>query len=205
VASMLGVALMPLWLIHIRQWAKTAAAAAGVRIIFRTLPPTLSNFRPAQVEIPSIRPIAQPTLGIYVLRSGIGEALMFATRKLLLLLLGLALMGCIHTQELPLAPNMVRLDTQASGLLFAGQATNQTMRRVAELTLQNGFTHFRFEQASLQQGSQMAGVYSSGSATAHGTTNMTTLGNTGYATTNVMATPIYKPTSRYRWSVPIPA
>jgi hypothetical protein len=60
---------------------------------------------------------------------------------------------------------MVRLDTQASGMLFAGQATNQTMRRAAELTLQNGFTHFRFEQASLQQGSQMAGVYSSGSMT----------------------------------------
>jgi hypothetical protein len=83
---------------------------------------------------------------------------MFAAGKLLLLMLGLALTGCIHTQELPLAPNMVRLDTQASGLLFAGQATNQTMRRAAELTLQNGFTHFRFEQASLQQGSQMADV-----------------------------------------------
>jgi hypothetical protein len=44
------------------------------------------------------------------------------------------------------------------------------------------------EQANLQQGSQMAGVYSSGSATAYGTTNMTTFGNTGYATMNVMAT-----------------
>jgi hypothetical protein len=52
---------------------------------------------------------------------------MFAARKFLLLTLGLTLMGCIHTQELPLAPNMVRLDTQASGLLFAGQATNQTI------------------------------------------------------------------------------
>jgi hypothetical protein len=87
-------------------------------------------------------------------------------RKLSFLMLGLGLAGCIHTQELPLAPNMVRLDTQASGLLFAGQSTNKTMKRAAELTLQNGYTNFRFEQANLQQGSQLAGVFSSGSATA---------------------------------------
>ena len=30
--------------------------------------------------------------------------------------------GCINTQEMPLAPNVVRLDTHVSGLLFAGQA-----------------------------------------------------------------------------------
>jgi hypothetical protein len=47
----------------------------------------------------------------------------------------------------------------------------------------------------------MAGVYSSGNTTSYGTTNITTFGNTDYATTNVMAngssfsTPIYKPTS----------
>jgi hypothetical protein len=88
---------------------------------------------------------------------------------------------------------MVRLDTQASGLLFAGQSTNQTMKRAAELTVQNGYTNFRFEQANLQQGSQMAGVYSSGSATAYGTTNGTTTNVTVNGSS--FSTPIYRPTS----------
>lgn len=48
-------------------------------------------------------------------------------------LLGAATAGCVSTQELPLAPNMVRLDTHASGGLFIGQATGQTMRRAAEV------------------------------------------------------------------------
>ena len=71
---------------------------------------------------------------------------------------GLSIAGCVTTQEMPLAPNVVRLDTQASGLLFAGQATGQTMRRAAELTLQNGYSHFRLEQAQVAQGSELAGV-----------------------------------------------
>lgn len=90
-------------------------------------------------------------------------------------LLAAALAGCISTQEIPLAPNMVRLDTKASGLLLAGQATNQTMRRAAELTLQNGHTHFGFEQASLQQGSQLSGVYSTADATVYGNSNVATM------------------------------
>lgn len=106
--------------------------------------------------------------------------------------------GCIHTQEMPLAPNMVRLDTQASGLLFAGQATSQTMRRAAELTLQNGYSHFRIEQAELSQGTQLASVYSQSQGTASGQAN-------GVATANVftgnvaasysgtgLSTPIYR-------------
>ena len=88
-----------------------------------------------------------------------GQCMRFRSRLAVAPIIGLFAAGCIHTQELPLAPNVVRLDTQASGLLFAGQATTQTMRRAAELTLQNGYTHFRFEQAELAQGSQLAGVY----------------------------------------------
>jgi hypothetical protein len=67
---------------------------------------------------------------------------------------------------MPLAPNMVRLDTRASGGLFVGQATGQTMRRAAELTLQNGYSHFRLENAEVSRGSQFAGVYSSGTGSA---------------------------------------
>ena len=43
--------------------------------------------------------------------------------------------GCVSTQELPLAPNMVRIDTQARGLLFTGQAVPATMRAAAKATL----------------------------------------------------------------------
>jgi hypothetical protein len=100
-----------------------------------------------------------------------------AIQSAAVLIVGVALAGCIHTQEMPLAPNVVRLDTQASGLLFTGQASTQTMRRAAELTIQNGYSHFRLDQASVQQGTQLAGVYSSGSASAIGTTNVTTYGN----------------------------
>jgi len=82
-------------------------------------------------------------------------------KSVLALAAGLAVAGCIRTQEMPLAPNVVRIDTQASGLLFTGQTVPQTMRRAAELTLQAGYTHFRIEQATSRQGSQLAGVVSS--------------------------------------------
>jgi|SRR5271165_572641 len=107
-------------------------------------------------------------------------------------LLGVCLSGCVSTQELPLAPNVVRLDTHASGALFAGQATGQTMRRAAELTLQNGYTHFRLEDAQLSHGSQFAGVYSSGTGSAFATG----YGNAAYVTgySSGFSTPIYRPT-----------
>jgi hypothetical protein len=46
-------------------------------------------------------------------------------------------------------PNAVRLDIQASSLLFTGKVASTTMRRAAELSLQKGFTQFRFEQAAM--------------------------------------------------------
>jgi hypothetical protein len=68
------------------------------------------------------------------------------------------LVGCITTQELPLAPNVVRLDTQAKGLLFTGQTVPQTMRAAAKATLERGYTHFKFQEAGMQQGSVVTGV-----------------------------------------------
>jgi hypothetical protein len=50
---------------------------------------------------------------------------------------------------MPLAPKAVRLDTQASSLLFTSKVASTTMRRAAELSLQKGFTQFRFEQAAM--------------------------------------------------------
>jgi hypothetical protein len=101
--------------------------------------------------------------------------------------------GCVSTEEMPLAPNMVRLDTHAAGALFVGQATGQTMRRAAELTLQNGYTHFRLEQAQMSQGSQFAGTstYNTGSAIATG------YGNSAFVSgsSSGFSTPIYARTA----------
>lgn len=69
--------------------------------------------------------------------------------------------GCISTQEMPLAPNMVRIDTQARGLLFTGQAVPQTMRAAANATLSRGYTHFKIANASLGQGSVTTGAVAS--------------------------------------------
>ena len=107
--------------------------------------------------------------------------------------LGAASSGCVSTQEMPLAPNIVRLDTQASGGLFVGQAAGQTMRRAAELTLQSGYSHFRIENAQMSQGTQFAGVYSSGTGSAFATG----YGNAAFASgySSGFSTPIYRPTA----------
>jgi hypothetical protein len=49
--------------------------------------------------------------------------------------LSFALAACVSTQEMQLAPNVVRLDTSAKGALFVGQAGNATLKRAAEETL----------------------------------------------------------------------
>jgi hypothetical protein len=50
----------------------------------------------------------------------------------------IALASCVHTQEVPLAPNMVRIDTQASSLLFQGKAVPTTIVAAANATLSRG-------------------------------------------------------------------
>src|SRR5437588_6530449 len=70
----------------------------------------------------------------------------------------LSLSACISTQEMPLAQNVVRIDTQSKGLLFTGQTVPQTMRAAAKATLDRGYTHFKFAEAGLSQGSEVAGV-----------------------------------------------
>ncbi len=53
--------------------------------------------------------------------------------------LSVCLSGCLTT-ETPLAPNIVRLDTDAP---FSSDAASHTMVRAAQLTLQNGYAYFR--------------------------------------------------------------
>ena len=79
-----------------------------------------------------------------------------------------ALTGCISTQEMPLAPNVVRIDTQAGGYLFTGQTVPTTMRAAAKATLARGYSHFKFADANLQQGSVVTGAMSTSNATYSG-------------------------------------
>jgi hypothetical protein len=51
-------------------------------------------------------------------------------------------------KKTPLAPNVVRIDTNAGGYLFAGQAVPETMRAAAKATLAAGYTHFRLSNVS---------------------------------------------------------
>lgn len=103
--------------------------------------------------------------------------------------------ACVTTQEMPLAPNVVRLDTEARGALFVGQAPKATMKRAAELTLAKGFTHFRFDQAQMGQGSELAGVVMNTTGNASYTPGA--YGGTGYGSYSGFstATPVMAPTS----------
>ena len=105
--------------------------------------------------------------------------------------LALCLGGCISTQEMPLAPNVVRIDTQSRGYLFTEQTVPTTMRAAAKATLERGYSHFKFAEASLQQGSVVAGAVSSANANYNGT-----YGNgfysgqaSGFGTTSVVHAP----------------
>ncbi len=61
-------------------------------------------------------------------------------RTCALVVAALALAGCAGVQETAFAPNMVRLDVKPYAAPFVRETT---MRRAAELTLQNGYSAFR--------------------------------------------------------------
>ena len=78
--------------------------------------------------------------------------------KRLFPILGLAVAGCVTSQEVPLAPNVVRIDTRASGLLSVGSTTSVTMRKAAQATIDAGYTHFKLQEVQLSQGSQVGAL-----------------------------------------------
>lgn len=86
-------------------------------------------------------------------------------------LAALSLASCVSTQVMPLAPNVVRINTKASGLLYQGRAVPETMTAAAKETLARGYTHFRFSDANAGQGSEVIGTSSWGSANANATGN----------------------------------
>ena len=109
-------------------------------------------------------------------------------------LLSAALASCATTSEMPLAPNAVRLDTNASGLIFTSSAGAITMKKAAEATLRRGYSHFRIEQAQTAQGSRFVGMNTQSS----GFGQASVYGNTAYGNYNStsFSTPMYAPTAR---------
>jgi hypothetical protein len=65
---------------------------------------------------------------------------MIVGRAYVLISVALALAGCSSIQETAFAPNMVRLDVKPYAPPGVREAT---LRRAAELTLQNGYSAFR--------------------------------------------------------------
>ncbi|MDX0462687.1 hypothetical protein GOC73_23650 [Sinorhizobium medicae] len=102
--------------------------------------------------------------------------------------------SCATTSEMPLAQNMVRLDTNASGLIFTSAAGAITMKKAAEATLRRGYTHFRLEQAQTASGSRFVGMNTYGS----GTAQASVYGNTAYGSYSgsSFSTPMYAPTAQ---------
>jgi len=71
-----------------------------------------------------------------------------ATRNLFLAAAAaLCVSACAGIQEYPMAPNMVRLDVDWPAAPLSGQAF---LRRVAELTIFNGYSLFRLEPIYVQ-------------------------------------------------------
>lgn len=93
-------------------------------------------------------------------------------------MLCIALGGCISTQEMPLTPNSVRIDTSAKGTLYTDQTVPATMRRAALATLQRGYSHFRLTEVGMSQGDATVGA--------------TTTGNLLFATTTLQTAPSAK-------------
>jgi hypothetical protein len=112
-------------------------------------------------------------------------------KKFLAIAGAMALAGCVSTQEMPLAPNVVRIDTQAKGLLFTGQTVPQTMRAAANATLTRGYTHFKFADANLQQGSEVTGAIGSSSGNYSGSygNGMYSGNSSGFGSTSIMRAP----------------
>lgn len=103
------------------------------------------------------------------------------------------LVACASTQTMPLAPNMVRIDTRARGVIAQSQAVPQTMRTAAKETLDRGYTHFRFADANLGQGEiyagsigNVSGTYGGGNYNAWGSSTAVNAPITNAAVTVIM-------------------
>lgn len=65
--------------------------------------------------------------------------------------------GCVSTNEMEVAPNVVMLQTDAGGLLYRGRSGPEMMKKAAEETISRGYTCFALSGAQMKTGSQYAG------------------------------------------------
>lgn len=86
------------------------------------------------------------------------------------------LAACTTTNTVPIAPDIFRLDTQASGLLFTSTAGADTLLKAAQITGQRGYTHFIIIDGA------------SGTGTAYAGTSINRIGNTMFANANYTPT-----------------
>ena len=148
-------------------------SALGGRVDIKPWPRQFPH-HPHFLSNPAVDPALTTTVDIRGGFWGVGEMRLVVT-----ICAALSLAGCLSTQEMPLAPNVVRIDTQSKGLLFTGQTVPQTMRTAAKATLDRGYSHFKFTDASLQQGSVVAGTVGSSSTNVVGSSATTVNGSYG--------------------------
>ena len=98
--------------------------------------------------------------------------------------------GCVSTSEMEVAPNVVMLQSRASGAFFAGKSGPELMKKAAEATLQHGYTCFALSGAQMQTGSQYAGSIENSSASFTGYGYGNSFSATGFG--SGFSTPIYR-------------
>ena len=87
----------------------------------------------------------------------------------------------------------MRIDTHASGALFAGRAADVTMQQAAQSGLKNGFDYFRLTETQMAQGEQVSGVYSNSTISGVGNSYGGFTSFNGYG--SGFTTPIMRPTA----------
>lgn len=103
------------------------------------------------------------------------------------------LSGCATTSKIDLAPNVVQLDTSATGLISVNNIGDTIHKEAAQATIDRGYTHYRIIASNSSRGRQLVGMNqnSSGMATATTYGNTTYVSGSGFRT----ATPIYAQTA----------
>lgn len=103
-------------------------------------------------------------------------------RTALAAVLLLAAGGCVSTSEMPLAKNVVRIDTTGEGLIGEMESERHTLRRAAQLTLQAGYERFILSDTAKSHSVDVVG-YTPGQAT----TTVKQVGHQEVATTTYTA------------------
>ncbi|RCL04140.1 MAG: hypothetical protein JSC189_000188 [Candidatus Tokpelaia sp. JSC189] len=91
-------------------------------------------------------------------------------KNIIALALLFILAGCIRSNEIALAPNVIRINTQASGGLSIGKANTEMMKKAAETTINRGYTHFIISDYSYGNETIVSGVNHNTYGTINGTT-----------------------------------